>query len=87
MATAWVYAGLDVAQQQTPVLYAVDSTNITKPIIDAYNTKIGCAGSSSPGAAGAAPAPGPQSPAPKAPSTAPRATRHRATNSKQQLPR
>jgi outer membrane protein len=32
---------LDVAQQQTPVLYAVDSTNITKPIIDAYNTKSG----------------------------------------------
>ena len=32
---------LDVAQQQTPVLYAVDSTNITKPIIDAYNVKSG----------------------------------------------
>ena len=32
---------LDVAQQQTPVLYAVDSTNITKPIIDAYNLKSG----------------------------------------------
>jgi outer membrane protein len=32
---------LDVAQQQTPVLYATDSTNITKAVIDAYNTKSG----------------------------------------------
>ena len=30
---------LDVAQQQNPVLYASDSTNITKPIVDAYNVK------------------------------------------------
>jgi outer membrane protein len=60
---------LDVAQQQTPVLYAVDSTNITKPIIDAYNTKSGVPAPPAP-AAGAAPATGPQ--APKAPATAPR---------------
>jgi outer membrane protein len=32
---------LDVAQQQNPVLYANDSSNITKPIIDAYNLKSG----------------------------------------------
>lgn len=32
---------LDVAQQQSPVLYAADSTNITKAVIDAYNTKSG----------------------------------------------
>jgi outer membrane protein len=32
---------LDVSQQQTPVLYAVESTNITQPIIDAYNLKSG----------------------------------------------
>ena len=32
---------LDVAQQQTPVLYATDSTNITKAVIDAYNLKSG----------------------------------------------
>jgi outer membrane protein len=32
---------LDVAQQQNPVLYASDSTNITKAIIDAYNVKSG----------------------------------------------
>ncbi len=32
---------LDVAQQQSPVLYAADATNITKAVIDAYNAKSG----------------------------------------------
>jgi outer membrane protein len=32
---------LDVAQQQNPVLYAAESTNITKAVIDAYNVKSG----------------------------------------------
>jgi outer membrane protein len=32
---------LDVAQQQTPVLFASDSTNITQAIIEAYNVKSG----------------------------------------------
>jgi len=32
---------LDIAQQQSPVLFANDSTNITKAVIDAYNTKSG----------------------------------------------
>jgi len=32
---------LDVSQQQSPVLYASTATNITKQIIDAYNTKSG----------------------------------------------
>jgi outer membrane protein len=32
---------LDVAQQQNPVLYASESSNITKQIIDAYNVKSG----------------------------------------------
>ena len=32
---------LDVAQQANPVLYAQESTNITKQIIDAYNVKSG----------------------------------------------
>jgi outer membrane protein len=32
---------LDVSQQQNPVLYASESTNITKPVIDAYNLKSG----------------------------------------------
>jgi len=32
---------LDVSQQQNPVLYAAESTNITKAILDAYNAKSG----------------------------------------------
>jgi len=32
---------LDIAQQQSPVLYATESTNITQAVIDAYNTKSG----------------------------------------------
>jgi outer membrane protein len=32
---------LDAAQQQNPVLFANESTNITKPIIEAYNVKSG----------------------------------------------
>lgn len=34
---------LDISQQQTPVLYAGESTNITKAVIDAYNAKSGVA--------------------------------------------
>ncbi len=61
---------LDVAQQQTPVLYAVDSTNITKPIIDAYNVKSGVPAPPQP-AAGAAPTAPPPAPKPAAPRTPP----------------
>ena len=61
---------LDVAQQQTPVLYAVDSTNITKPIIDAYNVKSGVPAPPQP-AAGTPPAPAPSAPKPAAPRTTP----------------
>lgn len=32
---------LDVSEQQNPVLYAGESTNITKTVIDAYNVKSG----------------------------------------------
>ena len=32
---------LDISQQQSPVLYATAATNITKAVIDAYNTKSG----------------------------------------------
>jgi outer membrane protein len=32
---------LDFSQQQNPILYAIESTNITKPVIDAYNQKSG----------------------------------------------
>jgi len=59
---------LDVAQQQTPVLYAVDASNITKPIIDAYNLKSGVpAPPAQPAGAAAPPAPKPT--APRAPTT------------------
>ncbi|HEU5457842.1 MAG TPA: OmpH family outer membrane protein [Terracidiphilus sp.] len=50
---------LDIAQQQTPVLYAADSTNITQAVIEAYNAKTPTI---------APPAPGtPSAPAPKSP--------------------
>ena len=55
---------LDVAQQQSPVLYATDSTNITKAIIDAYNVKSGVPAPTAP-AAGTAPVP--SAPKPGAP--------------------
>ncbi|MGB6191214.1 MAG: OmpH family outer membrane protein [Terracidiphilus sp.] len=51
---------LDVAQQQTPVLYATESTNITKAVIEAYNAKSGVP--APPAAAPSAPAPAPKAP-------------------------
>jgi outer membrane protein len=57
---------LDVSQQQNPVLYANESTNITKPILDAYNVKSGVPAPPPP-AQGSAPAPAAPKPAPKAP--------------------
>src|ERR1019366_10202826 len=56
---------LDVAQQQNPVLYASESTNITKAIIDAYNVKSGVPAPPAPAAGSTAPAPAPRPPAPK----------------------
>jgi outer membrane protein len=50
---------LDVAQQQTPVLYATDSTNITKAVIEAYNVKSGVP---APPTQTSAPAPAPKAP-------------------------
>jgi outer membrane protein len=47
---------LDVSQQQSPVLWATESVNITKPVIDAYNAVSGVA------------APAPRSAPPSAPS-------------------
>ncbi len=32
---------LDISGQQTPVLYAIPATDITKPVIEAYNVKSG----------------------------------------------
>jgi outer membrane protein len=54
---------LDVAQQQSPVIYANDSTNITKAVIDAYNVKSGVP----------APPAQPASASPAAPKAAPKA--------------
>jgi outer membrane protein len=60
---------LDVAQQQSPVLFATDSTNITKAIIDAYNVKSGVPAPAQP-AAGSTTTP---SMAPKIPARVPAA--------------
>ncbi|HZB88102.1 MAG TPA: OmpH family outer membrane protein [Terracidiphilus sp.] len=49
---------LDVAQQQTPVLYANESTNITKAVIDAYNAKSGVPAPPAQPPSAPAPAPG-----------------------------
>jgi outer membrane protein len=56
---------LDVAGQQTPVLYALPSTDITKVVIDAYNVKSGVP--APPQAAPSAPAPAGTLPRPVAP--------------------
>jgi len=51
---------LDASQQQSPILWASESTNITQPVIAAYNTKSGV------------PAPPPAAPSAPAPGAAPR---------------
>ena len=58
---------LDVSQQQSPVLYAVNGTNITKQVIDAYNLKSGVP---APPARPTAEAPKPAAPRPAAPKPA-----------------
>jgi outer membrane protein len=59
---------LDISQQQTPVLYASNGTNITKQVIDAYNLKSGVpAPPAQPAAApGSQTAPKPAAPKPPA---------------------
>jgi len=52
---------LDVSQQQNPILFALPSTDITKPVVGAYNVKSGV------------PAPPPQPPAAPAPQAKPQA--------------
>lgn len=56
---------LDVANQQTPVLYALPTTDITKAIIAAYNVKSGVP--APPAGTPAAPVPANQTPKPAAP--------------------
>lgn len=62
---------LDVAGQQTPILYAIPTTDITKAIIEAYNVKSGV-----PAPPPAAPAPAPGQQAPAAPKPAPKGPGH-----------
>ena len=57
---------LDVSGQQTPVLWAAESTNITKAIVDAYNAVSGV--------------PAPAAPAAKPASTTPSTTRPPTTS-------
>ncbi len=62
---------LDVSQQQSPVLYAVNGTDITKAVIDAYNLKSGVPAPPQPAAAAPKPAaPKPASPKPASPKPA-----------------
>jgi outer membrane protein len=58
---------LDIAQQQSPVLFANDSTNITKAVIDAYNTKSGVPAPAAPAAGAPLPVPSAPRPATKPP--------------------
>jgi outer membrane protein len=59
---------LDISQQQSPVLYALPSTEITQAVVDAYNVKSGVPAPPAP-AAGSAPKP--SAAAPKSTPTAP----------------
>jgi outer membrane protein len=64
---------LDISGQQTPVLYRLETTDITKPVIEAYNAKSGVP--PLPGAPAATPATSapktPSAPMPTAPKTPP----------------
>ena len=52
---------LDVSQQQNPILFALPSTDITKPVVEAYNVKSGVP-APPPSAASPAAAPAPKAP-------------------------
>ena len=54
---------LDASQQQSPVLWAAETTNITQPIIAAYNAKSGVPAPPPGSAVPAAPKPAPKAPA------------------------
>lgn len=58
---------LDISQQQSPVLYASTGTNITKEVIDAYNTKSGIPAPAAQSTSGIPEAPKPAGLAPAAP--------------------
>jgi len=56
---------VDVSQQQSPVLWAAESTNITQAVVDAYNAKSGVPAPPAPAAAAPRPAAPAAKPAPK----------------------
>ena len=56
---------LDASQQQSPILWAAENTNITQQVIAAYNTKSGVPAPPAGAAAPAAPKPAPKATAPK----------------------
>lgn len=59
---------LDIASQQTPIMYALPSTDITKAVIEAYNVKSGVpAPPAQPGGGAPATMPKPAAPKPAAP--------------------
>ncbi len=66
---------LDVSQQQTPVLWANPTSDITKPVVDAYNVKSGVpapppqSSTSAPGTTGTVKPPAPRPATPRAPAT------------------
>ena len=66
---------LDISQQQSPVLYASDGTNITKQVIDAYNLKSGIPAPPAQPAA-SAPASRPSAPASHPATSTPKPTSH-----------
>jgi outer membrane protein len=56
---------LDASQQQSPILWAAENTNITQQVIAAYNTKSGVPAPPAQSSTPAAPKPAPKAPAPK----------------------
>ncbi len=72
---------LDVSQQQSPVLYALNGTDITKAVIEAYNLKSGVPAPPQPAAAAPKPAaPKPAAAAPKPAAPKPAAPKPAATH-------
>jgi outer membrane protein len=59
---------VDVSNPQSPVLWAATNINVTKDIVDAYNTQSGVAAPAAPAAAPTPSAPRPQTPRPATPS-------------------
>jgi outer membrane protein len=56
---------LDASQQQSPILWAAENTNITQQVIAAYNTKSGVPAPPAQSSTPATPKPAPKAPAPK----------------------